>query len=301
MEEKEIKKIVRVKYADIAKRSASCCGPAPTNNIQSISCCGPTPTPARNTQISSCCGPSNANSNSFSNLSKYIGYSEEELTSVPEGSNLGLGCGNPLAHASIKEGNTVLDLGSGAGFDCFLAAQRVGKTGKVIGVDMTPEMIDAARENALKGGYENVEFRLGEIEHLPVADNSVDLIISNCVINLAPNKEKVFQDAFRVLKSGGKLMISDIVLLTKLPDYVKNSIDAYVGCVSGALLKGDYIKAIKNAGFEDVEILSETSFPIDVLLINPDIMEQAKKIGIPIEELESIAKSIVSVKVAAKK
>lgn len=299
MEEKEIKKIVRVKYADVAKRSASCCGPVPTSSNQGISCCGPTP--AKNTQISSCCGPSNANSNSFSNLSKFIGYSEEELNSVPEGSNLGLGCGNPLAHASIREGDTVLDLGSGAGFDCFLAAQRVGKTGKVIGVDMTPEMIDKARENASKGNYENVEFRFGEIEHLPVADHSVDLIISNCVINLAPNKEKVFQDAFRVLKPKGKLMISDIVLLTELPDYVKNSIDAYVGCVSGALLKEDYINGMKNAGFEDVKILSETSFPIDVLLINPDIMEQVKKLDIPMEELESIAKSVVSVKVEAKK
>ena len=299
MEEKEIKKIVRVKYADVAKRSASCCGPVPTSSNQGISCCGPAL--ASNTQASSCCGPSNANLNSSSNLSKFIGYSEEELNSVPEGSNLGLGCGNPLAHASIREGDTVLDLGSGAGFDCFLAAQRVGKTGKVIGVDMTPEMIDKARENASKGNYENVEFRLGEIEHLPVADHSVDLIISNCVINLAPNKEKVFQDAFRVLKPKGKLMISDIVLLTELPDYVKNSIDAYVGCVSGAFLKEDYINGIKNAGFEGVKILSETSFPIDMLLINPDIMEQVKKLGIPMEELESIAKSVVSVKVEAKK
>lgn len=295
MEEKEIKKVVRSRYGRIARRSSSCCGPVPASSSPNVSCCGPTP--ANTTPASSCCGTSSESS--FSNLSKFIGYSEEELSSVPEGSNLGLGCGNPLAHASIKKGDTVLDLGSGAGFDCFLAAQRVGKTGKVIGVDMTPEMIDAARDNALKGKYENVEFRLGEIEHLPVADNSVDLIISNCVINLAPNKEKVFQDAFRVLKSEGKVMISDIVLLKELPDYVKSSIDAYVGCVSGALLKEDYIRAIKKAGFKDINILSQISFPIDVILINPDIMKQVEQLGVPLEELERIAKSVVSIKVEA--
>ena len=297
MEEEEIKKVVRNRYGNIARSSSSCCGPEPAVTNTSSSCCGPTP--AVNTPQISCCGSSN--DSTFSNLSKAIGYSDGELNSVPEGANLGLGCGNPLAHASIREGDTVLDLGSGAGFDCFLAAQRVGKTGKVIGVDMTPEMIDKARENALKSKYGNVEFRLGEIEHLPVADNSVDLIISNCVINLAPDKEKVFQDAFRVLKEGGKLMVSDIVLQKELPDYVKNSIDAYVGCVSGASLKDDYISKIQKVGFKEIEILSEVSFPVDIILINPDIMEQVKQIGIPVDELENLAKSVVSIKVKATK
>ena len=166
---------------------------------------------------------------------------------------------------------------------------------------MTPDMVDKARENAIKGNIENVEFRLGEIEHLPVADNSVDLIISNCVINLVPNKEQVFQDAYRVLKTGGKLMISDIVLLKDLPDYVKESIDAYIGCVSGASLKDDYIGKIKMAGFKEVKILSQVSFPVDMILINPDIMEQVKQIGIPMDEVESIAKSVVSIKFEARK
>jgi arsenite methyltransferase len=297
MEEKEIKKVVRSRYGSIARNSSSCCGPSNTVTNPNSSCCGPTPT-ISNPQ-SSCCGSSSGPS--ISNLSKLVGYSDEEISSVPEGSNLGLGCGNPLAHASIKEGDIVLDLGSGAGFDSFLASKRVGKTGKVIGVDMTPDMVDKARENAIKGNIENVEFRLGEIEHLPVADNSVDLIISNCVINLVPNKEQVFQDAYRVLKPGGKLMISDIVLQKELPDYVKKSIDAYIGCVSGASLMDDYISKIKMAGFKEVKILSQISFPVDMILINPDIMEQVKQIGIPMDEVESIAKSVVSIKFEARK
>ena len=297
MEEKEIKKVVRNRYGSIARNSSSCCGPSSANVNPSSSCCGPNPTSS--SSESSCCR--NINDASFSNLSKVVGYSDEEINSVPEGSNLGLGCGNPLAHSSIKEGDVVLDLGSGAGFDCFLASKRVGKTGKVIGVDMTPDMIDKARENAINGNIENVEFRLGEIEHLPVADNSVDLIISNCVINLVPNKEQVFQDAFRVLKVGGKLMISDIVLQKELSDYVKKSIDAYIGCVSGASLKDDYIGKIKMAGFKEVNILSQASFPVDMILINPDIMEQVKQIGIPMDEVESIAKSVVSIKLEARK
>lgn len=283
MEEKEIKKSVRSKYGKVAKQSSSCCGSVPS----------------RGNLKNSCCGSSDVSNSE--NVSKLIGYSDEELNSVPESSNLGLGCGNPLAHASIKEGDVVLDLGSGAGFDCFLAAKRVGKTGKVIGIDMTPEMIDKARENALKDNYENVEFRLGEIEHLPVADNSVDLIISNCVINLAPNKEKVFQDAYRVLKQSGRLMISDIVLLKELPNYIKTSIDAYIGCVSGALLKEKYVDTIKKAGFKDVNIMSQISFPVEMLTGIPDITERIKALGVPSDELESLAKSVVSVKIKAKK
>lgn len=186
-----------------------------------------------------------------------MGYSLDDLKSVPEGANLGLGCGNPVALASLKKGETVLDLGSGAGFDSFLAANKVGETGRVIGVDMTPEMIETAQENARKNDYKNVEFRLGEIENLPVDDNFVDIIISNCVINLSPDKPQVFREAFRVLKSGGRLMVSDMVLLRELPRAIKNSVEAYIGCVAGASMKDDYLKMINDVGFGDVTVVNE--------------------------------------------
>ncbi|MBI5043374.1 MAG: arsenite methyltransferase, partial [Nitrospirae bacterium] len=222
MKYEEIKKEVRKGYASIAKQGGSCCAPA-------TSCCGGTD-PSRD-------------------ITKKIGYTEQDLNAVPDGANLGLGCGNPVALASLKEGETVLDLGSGAGLDCFLAAAKVGKNGRVIGVDMTPEMIEKARENAEKNSYRNVEFRLGEIENIPAADNSVGVVISNCVINLVPDKKKVFQETYRVLKPGGRLMISDIVLLKELPDAIKASVEAYIGCVSGAILKNEYMETIKAAGF----------------------------------------------------
>jgi SAM-dependent methyltransferase len=167
-----------------------------------------------------------------------------------------LGCGNPVALASLKKGEVVLDLGSGAGFDAFLAANQVGETGRVIGVDMTPEMLEAARGNAEKGGYKNVEFRLGEIENLPVDDSSIDVIISNCVINLSPDKAAVFKEAYRALKPGGRLMVSDIVLLGELPESVRNSPEAYVSCIAGASMKSDYMKMIKNAGFKNVKAVN---------------------------------------------
>jgi SAM-dependent methyltransferase len=232
-------------------------------------------------------------------ISRGIGYSDEEMGSVPEGANLGLGCGNPVALASLKEGDIVLDLGSGAGFDCFLAADKVGKNGKVIGVDMTSEMVTKARENARKGGYSNVEFRLGEIENLPAADSSVDVIISNCVINLSPDKKQVFADAFRVLKPGGRIMISDIVLLRDLPDVVLNSLEAYVSCISGAMLKDEYLKAIKDAGLKDVTIIDETVFPVDYMLNDPIAQEVIGKLDISSQEIKDIADSVVSVKVSA--
>jgi ubiquinone/menaquinone biosynthesis C-methylase UbiE len=169
---------------------------------------------------------------------------------------LGLGCGNPVAIGKIKEGDIVLDLGSGAGFDCFLAAQKVGDSGKVIGVDMTEEMIEKARANAEKYNYKNVEFRLGEIEKLPINDGSVDIVISNCVINLVPSKEKAFQEARRVLKKGGRIYLSDIVLLAELSEEQRNDKNLLAGCVAGAMLKDDYLNAIRNAGVE-VKILSE--------------------------------------------
>ena len=188
-----------------------------------------------------------------------IGYSAEELQAIPEEARMGLGCGNPTALASLKEGEVVLDLGAGGGIDCFLASVAVGRTGKVIGVDMTPEMLHSARDNARKGGYDNVEFRLGEIENLPVADSTVDAIISNCVINLSPDKRRVFEEAYRVLKPGGRVMVSDIVLTGELPENIRNSLAAYAGCVAGASLKEDYLATIANAGFENVEVVSEQS------------------------------------------
>jgi SAM-dependent methyltransferase len=211
---------------------------------------------ATNSNSSCCqCGCGTLDEQTVKKLSKSIGYSEEEMNAVPE-ANLGLGCGNPTAFSNIKEGDTVLDLGSGAGFDCFLASRKVGKIGKVIGLDMTEEMIAKARILAKEHGYSNVEFRLGDIEKMPLDDNSVNVIISNCVINLAPDKSKVFKEAYRVLKSGGKMYVSDIVLLGKLTDEQLNDEDLLSGCVAGALLKQDYIEKIKQAGFK-VRVLSE--------------------------------------------
>lgn len=274
MKQEEIKKVVREGYAKIAKRDSSCCAP-----------------------VSSCCG----SVDQAKDISRNIGYSEEELRSVPEGANLGLGCGNPIALASLKEGETVLDLGSGAGFDCFLAADKVGAGGKVIGVDMTPEMLEKARENARKGNYRNVEFRLGEIENLPAADNSVDVVISNCVINLSPDKKRVFKEAFRVLKPGGRLMVSDIVLMKELPDFVKDSVEAYVGCLSGAILKDDYMGAIRDAGFREVKIVDEISFPVELMANDPTAKAITANLNNPTEKIEVIADTVLSVKVQGTK
>jgi SAM-dependent methyltransferase len=199
-----------------------------------------------------CCAPTK--SKSYSEVSSKLGYSNQELKDVPEGSNLGLGCGNPQAIAALIKGEIVLDLGSGAGFDVFLAANQVGKTGKVIGVDMTPKMINKARENAEKGKYTNVEFRLGEIENLPARDNSIDVIISNCVINLSPEKQKVFNDSFRVLKSGGRIAVSDVVATTDLPNELKTDMDLYSSCVAGASSIDEIENMLKKAGFVNVKI-----------------------------------------------
>ncbi len=270
MKKEEIKKSVREGYAKIAQQDSTCCN-----------------------TTSSCCN----NTDLARNMSKTIGYTEEEMDRVPEGANLGLGCGNPVALASLKEGETVLDLGSGAGFDCFLAADKVGKNGKVIGIDMTPEMIEKARENARQGDYTNAEFRLGEIENLPVADNSVDVVISNCVINLVPDKRRVFKETFRVLKPGGRLMVSDIVLLRELPDFIKNSIEAYIGCLSGAIMRDEYIDAIEAAGFQDARIADETSFPVDCMANDPTAKVIMENFKIPPQEVADIASSVVSIKV----
>jgi SAM-dependent methyltransferase len=276
MKEEEIKRVVREGYGKIAPKKLSCCAPA-----------------------SSCGGKEDF----VQDISKRIGYSEEELKIVPEGANLGLGCGNPVALASLKQGEIVLDLGAGAGFDCFLAANQVGKAGKVIGVDMTAEMIDKARENARKGSYENVEFRLGEIENLPVADNHADIIISNCVINLSPDKKRVFQEAFRVLKPGGRLMVSDIVLLKELPEEIKNSVAAYIGCLAGAVSKKDYLGAIQEAGFQATKVIDEVAFPAELVANDPTIREIKimKNLNMSREKARELARSVVSMKVSAVK
>jgi arsenite methyltransferase len=276
MDNEEIRKSVREHYAAVARDQKGCCAsPA----VAATNCCGVADVEA---------------------VGKIIGYSDEEMAAVPEGANLGLGCGNPLAFAELKEGDVVVDLGSGAGFDCFIAAPRVGPSGRVIGVDMTPDMIERARANAAKSGRANVEFRLGEIEHLPVADNSADMIISNCVINLSTDKPQVFREALRVLKPGGVLMVSDLVLKRPLPESVKGSVEAYAGCVSGAMLKDDYLQAMMDAGFRNVEILAESNYPIGA--INPDTSELAALAeGLPPGDVADAADSVTSVKVRAQK
>jgi SAM-dependent methyltransferase len=222
MDTSESRKVVRDAYGKIARGGQGCgCGP---------------------------CGPD------AGEFAKSIGYSEEELAVIPDDANLGLSCGNPTALAGLKEGEVVLDLGSGAGFDCFLAAAQVGPNGKVIGVDMTPEMVEKARHNARKNGIENVEFRLGEIENLPVGDNSVDVVISNCVINLSADKRRVFQEIHRVLKPGGRIVISDIALLKELPEKLRESMEAYVGCVGGAVLIDEYKSMVEAAMLKDARL-----------------------------------------------
>lgn len=226
----QIRRSVRSRYGEIAKQGISGCG------------CS---------SVSSCCSGA---SGPIEKISQALGYSQEQLESAPQGANMGLGCGNPQAIASLKQGEAVLDLGSGGGFDCFLAAKAVGESGRVIGVDMTADMVGIARQNAAKVGAKNVEFRLGEIEHLPVADASVDVIISNCVINLSPEKINVFREAFRVLNPGGRIAILDVVALQSLPDEVRENLALVSGCIGGAAKIGDLEKMLQEAGFREINI-----------------------------------------------
>lgn len=225
----EIKKFVKGRYGEIASQRDSCCP--------------------------SCCSPAD-----LAQQAKSMGYSEAEIRSLPQGAVMGLGCGNPTALAELKEGETVLDLGSGGGLDAFLASQRVGEKGRVVGVDMTTEMIEKAKENASRGHYENVEFRLGEIENLPVEDNSVDVIISNCVINLSPDKLATYKEAFRVLRPGGRILISDLVTEGELPEDIRRSFAAWAECIAGALEKQEYLHTIKRAGFREVAVVAEHAY-----------------------------------------
>ena len=228
----EIRQNVRDSYSQVAEASneGDCCGTA-------SSCCGVSDDAAINTLVST-----------------RLGYSEADLDTVPDGADMGLGCGNPRAIASIRPGETILDLGSGGGFDCFLAAAETGETGRVIGIDMTPTMISKARNNAEKGRYNHVEFRLGEIEHMPVANDMIDVIISNCVINLSPDKKQVFREAFRVLKPGGRLAISDVVASTELPDEIRNDLALYSGCMAGASQISELEAILLECGFDNINI-----------------------------------------------
>ena len=229
MDDTQIKEMVRARYGGIALASeASCCAPV------SSPCCGPESTPQ--------------------DKARRMGYSEAELSAVPDGANLGLGCGNPQAIAAMRPGEIVIDLGSGAGFDCFLAARQVGDSGRVIGVDMTHEMLKKARDNAARIGAGNVEFRLGELEHLPVADNTADVVISNCVINLVPDKEQVFREAYRVLKPGGRLAVSDIVNIAPLPAELRSDPALLCGCVAGAVSAERVENWLASAGFVDIRV-----------------------------------------------
>lgn len=259
MEAHEIREAVRERYARTVRDSeekaarGGCCGSASQTGREpeyGAGACG---------AGSGCCG----GGVDTEAVARAIGYGTEELTSAPEGSNLGLGCGNPVAIASLREGETVLDLGSGAGFDCFLAARKVGNGGRVIGVDMTPEMLERARKNAAKGGYANVEFRLGEIEHLPVSDSSVDAVISNCVLNLSPEKPQVFREAFRVLTPGGRLAVSDVVASGPLSPEMRENLDLYAACVSGAAAVSELEEQLREAGFMQIRIepVSEPAAP----------------------------------------
>ncbi len=258
----KIRQSVREAYGKVAKA-----GSASSGESRTASCCGPSGISAETNPAASCCGPNISEESSpgtqcgcgdsdytLEQVSTALGYSIKDKESVPEGSNMGLGCGNPVALASLKSGETVVDLGSGGGFDCFLAAKEVGETGKVIGVDMTPEMISKARKNAEKVGADNVEFRLGEIEHLPAADNSVDIIMSNCVINLSPDKLSVFRDAYRILKPGGRLSISDILATAPLPEEIKKDLALVAACVGGAATITDTEQLLMEAGFQDIRI-----------------------------------------------
>lgn len=237
MERKEqIRNAVRERYSLIAEE-----------NRTGISCC-PQSAPATG---NNCCSGKKV---SLDEISLNLGYKASDFDQMPQGANMGLGCGNPQAIASLKAGETVLDLGSGGGFDAFLAARQVGETGKVIGVDMTPTMISLARENAAKANFEQVEFRLGEIEHLPIADQSVDVIISNCVINLSPEKQQVYDEAFRVLKPGGRIAISDTVAIAPIPDHLLADLELYSACVTGASTVDEIKEILENAGFSDIRI-----------------------------------------------
>lgn len=269
MEEK-IREEVKKRYGKIAINQSACC-------------------------TSSCCSATQEE------LAYKVGYSMDDIAQVPEGANLGLGCGSPLTFSAISEGDVVVDLGSGAGFDAFLAAKKVGEKGFVYGIDMTDEMVEKSRENARKGNFKNVSFLKGIIEEIPLPDETADLVISNCVINLSPQKERVFRESFRILKKGGSLTVSDIVLRKKLPRLVLENKELYSSCISGAVLKENYIQMIEEAGFKEIKILSEKYFPFDLCLNELKDERIIEWITNNRKEAEEVSNSLLSVTIIAKK
>jgi arsenite methyltransferase len=267
---------VRKHYAAAARQSGEGAGP----------CCGSGASP--------CCGGAGASQ------SERVGYDASQLASIPVEADLGLGCGNPTALGELRLGETVVDLGSGGGIDCFLASRKVGPGGKVIGVDMTPEMLDRARAAAAKGGYKNVEFRLGEIESLPVADASADVVISNCVINLSTEKKRVFQEAHRILKPGGRAMISDVMLLEELPEELRTNAALFAGCVSGAILRDQYVSLMKEAGFTDIRVERQKE-SAEMFGHEDEARLLAQAPGLSAQELRRMGTIIVSVQLTARK
>jgi ubiquinone/menaquinone biosynthesis C-methylase UbiE len=257
----EVTRAVRDRYARVATESASCCEPT---------CCADVGTPTE--------------------VSRSIGYTEEQLAGLPEDANLGLGCGNPTAIAGLTAGQTVLDLGSGAGIDCFLASRQVGDSGQVIGVDMTPEMLERARANSIAGGYSNVEFRLGEIEHLPVADQSIDVIISNCVLNLSARKAQVLSEAYRVLRPGGRLVVSDMVSEDPVPDVLAGNLAAVAACLP--TFRDTYVEQFRDAGFSEVRITSETPYPTGYIMDDPGVRAHLDAHPELTDSMEQFASSI---------
>ncbi len=281
--DEKIKEAVRETYGGIARRyveeprRASCCGPSQAAD----SCCGPSATAVEITEAASKL------------------YSGEELDELPESvTDVSLGCGNPTAIAELKPGEVVLDLGSGGGIDCFLAAKKVGPEGRVIGLDMTPDMIKLARRNAKKMGVTNVEFRYGEMEEIPLEDESVDVIISNCVVNLSPDKDAVFGEASRVLRPGGRMSVSDIVIHGELPESIRSRLDVWAGCVAGALDESDYLSKMRAAGFEDVEVVSRDFAKISEFAEWEGVREIIAEAGVAPQDLDH---TIASIKVRARK
>ena len=258
----KIRDSVRQRYEEIAKAQTT-----KDRKSEAVSRCSPSNGSTNKMPTDSCCDRTEVITEQ---MSAFMGYSKEDIAGVIEGANMGLGCGNPVALASLKPGETVVDLGSGGGFDCFLAATQVGKSGRVIGVDMTPEMISKARKNAEKMGTKNVEFRLGEIDHLPIADNCADLIMSNCVINLSPDKLQVYQEAYRILKPGGRLSISDVLATTTLPTRIRNNLALVAACVGGAATFDVTKKMLKKAGFHKIEIKAHDNSRNITRKWNPD-------------------------------
>ncbi|MRS11884.1 MAG: arsenite methyltransferase [Actinobacteria bacterium] len=271
-----IREAVRDRYAEHAVKRTSCCGSG-----------------------SSCC----SSSVSAGTAVPEGAYDVADLSALPDDANLGLGCGNPLAMESLAHGETVVDLGSGGGIDCFLAARKVGPTGRVIGIDMTPEMIALARRNAERGGYDNVEFRLSEVESMPLEDDTADIVISNCVINLVPDKRRAFAEAFRVTRPGGRISVSDIVTTEALPELARKSVAAYVACLGGASTLNDYLGAVRDAGYRQVEVVSDVAYAMDDE--EADALAEAFRFDLPEgfddDEVRRIAKLFHSVTVHAVK